>query len=187
MLANRNLGKKPLTEDPLPNPWEPNTIIEQTELVLRANDAKVLQLEVEMRRMQQTIDELQSQREPQPTPVRRHIATPQTPKNDSGDDMIDFNHIKNAKKEDRGTIVAGVRRRPRRSPETASSSECGDGDRSTNGTYQIASGGGDQSGGGDDDHGDDGDGNRVGAAGSNWTNNVKSQYHPCIWLKNYSA
>lgn len=70
MRTSIGAGKKPLPEyDPLPDAWQSESIKQQIELMLKTKEAKVLQLEAELRRMQKTIDDLQYKTDPQPTPI----------------------------------------------------------------------------------------------------------------------
>ena len=150
-VANRNLGKRQLTDDPLGDPWTPDnaTVKEQVEILLKTKEAKVMQLEQEMRKMQRTIEEFQNRFEPQRTPVVTNIATPQTPDvqrtPNIGNVIVDFNIIKHIQKGDKTTISAlGVIRRPIQSPSADTSSDRDGGNDNGQGIYNVANGGGDQ-------------------------------------------
>ena len=164
ILASKAIGKGQLRtlqqgEDNTPDDWIYSTNKDPIELQNKTKDAKILQLETEMRRMQKTIDELQALKDPQPTPLRTNIDTPQTPQRTTAD-ITTVKHDNVAKS---STILAGILQRPPKTPMTDSSSDCGATSVQTGGIFQVAMTGG--NGGRDDDGGDDGDGNGVGVHG----------------------
>lgn len=171
VLASKGLGKQQLRvqeADPTPDDWLRTTNKDPVELQNRTKDAKILQLETEMRRMQKTIEELQHIKD-QPTPVRTDIATPQTPQQVTIHKSVDFDIARRIKTNNNCSIVAGIINRQNRSPMTDSSSDYGDANGNEHGIYQIAmpGGNGDRNNGGGDDH-DDGDGSGVGTIGRNY-------------------
>ena len=142
ILASKTLGKWPVASnqlqgESLPDHWAliALTVQEQLEMTLKTKNSKIAQMDQEMRRMQQTIDELQSKTQTQRILVVTNIANPQTPDvqriTNVGNVIVDFNTIKSIQKGDKTTTAAaGVIRRPLQSPCTDTSSEGG---RSDNG------------------------------------------------------
>ena len=149
-----------------------NTAKSETKLEMKTKLSKILQYETEMRRMQKTIDELQAIKDPLPSPVRATVATLQIPHCDNN--AIDYDQGRNSKKENGGTLVAGIIRRTRKSPATDSSSETGDGDNSCDGFCHLANRGMGSGGGGGDDH-DDGGNDGVAAMDRNYGYNNRKQ------------
>ena len=163
-------GKRPLGKtigdiwwDNSSDPWQ--TEKQQLIQMVEQLQNQVSKLEANINKVNTTtMDNVQTQ-------MAKSTVTLVIPVKDKYAEVINFNDIRKAKDTDEiVAIVDGIIRRPKRSPCTDSSGECGSGNGGTLGIYRVSNGDGDRDGDGGDEFGDNGNYNYSGTIGRSCNN-----------------